>query len=105
VAASVTFHRDASGAVTSLTLHQNGDHPATRLDAAPASEKPDLTRYAGRYFSAELEVFYELKVEGETLVATGRHTLPVTLRHGKGETFSGACRWPTSSSSATRRGT
>jgi len=89
VAASVTFHRDAGGGVTSLTLHQNGNHPARRLDAATPPARPDLAQYAGRYYSAELEVFYEVKVDGETLVATGRHTLPVTLRHGKGETFNG----------------
>ena len=90
VQASVTFHRDAAGAVTSLTLHQNGNHPARRLDPASPAAKPDLTEYAGRYFSAELEAFYDLKAEGDSLVARGRHTLPVTLRYGSGESFTGA---------------
>ncbi len=29
--AQITFHRDSSGKVTHLVLHQNGDHEAKRL--------------------------------------------------------------------------
>ena len=88
VMASVTFHREPEGAVTSLTLHQNGDHPARRLDTA-STAKPDLAQYAGRYFSAELEVFYDLKAAGDSLLVSGRHTAPATLKWGSGESFNG----------------
>ena len=35
IEASLTFHRDSEGDVQSLTMHQNGDHPANRLEAEP----------------------------------------------------------------------
>lgn len=86
VEASVTFHRGADGRVHSATLHQNGDHPATRIEE-PA-EALDLTAYEGRYFSDELETFYTIVVEEEELVA--RHLLrgDQELTHVSSETFS-----------------
>ena len=81
IAASLTFHREANGAVTSLTLHQNGEHLARRLEAAAPVTGPDLAEYAGRYYSAELDMAYELKPEGEALVASARHLQPVSLKH------------------------
>jgi hypothetical protein len=89
VDASVTFVRNAGGAVTSLMLHQNGNHPARRLDQAAPAAKPDLAQYAGRYFSAELEVFYDLTAAGDSLLVSGRHTAPATLKWGSGESFTG----------------
>lgn len=54
VDAQLSFHRDASGRITGLTLHQNGrDVPASREDGpAPHIEFPDaatLAEYAGEY--------------------------------------------------------
>lgn len=80
VEASVTFHRDADGVVRRATLHQNGDHPALRLEAeawAPTAE--DLAAYAGRYFSEEVETLYTLAVEDGKLVARHRRLGDVTL--------------------------
>ncbi len=66
VEASVTFHRLDDGSVEGVTLHQNGDNHATRLDDdATADWQPsegELATYVGRYFSAELETYYELDV-------------------------------------------
>jgi hypothetical protein len=67
VDASVAFHRNDDGAVTGLTLDQNGQHPATRLDDAEATAgwepgAEDLADYVGRYFSEELETFYTLSL-------------------------------------------
>ncbi|MCE9603121.1 MAG: serine hydrolase [Gemmatimonadetes bacterium] len=78
VQASVTFHRDAQGKVTGMTLHQNGDQKATRLDGE--AEKPwaptvaELAAYAGRYFSEELETFYEISVKDGKLMVANRRT-------------------------------
>jgi len=54
---SLTFTRDGAGAVTGLTLHQNGDHAAPKLTAAELPPEPHeisldaatLGDYAGRY--------------------------------------------------------
>jgi hypothetical protein len=75
---SVTFHRAADGTVDALTLHQSGDHRASRIpDSAPV----DLAPLAGRYFSEELETFYDLAVEDGSLVVRHRRFDPVTLAH------------------------
>ncbi|MEO0556655.1 MAG: serine hydrolase [Bacteroidota bacterium] len=90
VEASVTFHRDADGEVRSLTLHQNGHHRATRVDAESEADASsmDLSPYAGRYFSDELETLYTLTVEDGELVATHIRTGSETLQHTDGDTFS-----------------
>lgn len=54
VDAQLSFHRDASGKIAGLTLHQNGrDLPATREEGPPPHiELPDaatLAEYAGEY--------------------------------------------------------
>lgn len=58
VDAQITFQTGAGGRATGLVLHQNGDHPAKRVEthaAAPKTRKeitvdaPVLDRYTGRY--------------------------------------------------------
>ena len=39
VNASITFNKDTSGKVTSLTLHQNGDHEATKTSSTVPKER------------------------------------------------------------------
>ena len=92
VDASVTFHADDDGVVMSLTLHQNGDHPARRLTEEPwAPSTEDLGAYTGRYFSEELETFYDLVVEDDKLVLKHRRFDDITLRPGKEHEFAGGC--------------
>ncbi len=92
VQAAVTFHRNAERKVTGLTMHQNGDQKATRLVGGP--EKPwvptvaELTSYAGRYFSEELETFYDISLKDGKLVLANRRTEPAPLMSGAKETFS-----------------
>ena len=49
----------------------------------------DLVEYAGRYFSRELEVFYELRVEDGKLTVHHIRTAPLELNHQEGDNFSG----------------
>jgi CubicO group peptidase (beta-lactamase class C family) len=89
VEAAVTFHREPDGSVKRLTLNQNGAHPAVRVgEAAPA--RPELAQFAGRYFSEELEAFFDVAAEGDTLMLRSRRTEPVKLEHQSGDTFRGA---------------
>jgi hypothetical protein len=50
----------------------------------------DLASFAGRYFSEEMETFYDLIVEGGRLVIRHRRFGPIALTHTSGDTFSGA---------------
>lgn len=88
VEAAVTFHRGPDGRVRSATLHQNGDHPATRIEEP--TEALDLAAYEGRYFSDELETFYTVVVEDGDLVSRHLRTGDVTLSHVSGDTFTGS---------------
>lgn len=95
VPASVTFQHDASGKVTGLILHQNGDNHATRLEgAAPDAPKPwtpaaaELAQYTGRYFSEELETFWEASVVNGKLSLVSRRTEPMPFVPGAKDTFS-----------------
>ncbi|PAP75273.1 serine hydrolase domain-containing protein [Rubrivirga marina] len=90
VDASVTFHRDADGVVRSATLHQNGDHRATKLGVEPAeaAEPIDLDDYVGQYASATLEAFRTIEVEdGELRASSLRFPEGQALRHTTGDTF------------------
>ncbi len=93
VEASVTFLRDEEGDVEGLTLHQNGDNHATRLegDEADAWEpaEEDLADFAGRFFSDELETFYAFTVEDGTLVLHQRRLDRAELEPGEEDRFSG----------------
>jgi CubicO group peptidase (beta-lactamase class C family) len=92
VEASVTFHRDEDGEVDGATLHQNGDHHATRLSDDDAAWEPtaeDLADYAGRYFSVELETFYRLVVEEGELTLHHRRLDEASLSAGEEDSFSG----------------
>jgi CubicO group peptidase (beta-lactamase class C family) len=85
--ARVTFIATEDGVVEGLTFHQEGDHPGRRV----AEERPvvDLATYAGRYFSEELETFYDLSVEEGRLVIRHRRFGPTPLTHTEGDSFSG----------------
>ncbi len=93
VPASVTFHRDAAGKVNGLTMKQGGqDLPATRLAGSRAAWKPtaaDLQQFVGRYFSDELETFYTIGLERDTLVVRHRRLDDAKLTAGETDKFAG----------------
>jgi CubicO group peptidase (beta-lactamase class C family) len=84
--ARITFNTAADGAVEGITFHQDGQHAGRRVTEKPPA---DLSSYAGRYFSEELETFYDLSVEGGQLVIRHRRFGPVALTHTAGDAFSG----------------
>ncbi|HUH14152.1 MAG TPA: serine hydrolase [Longimicrobiales bacterium] len=84
VPARVTFHLDEEGGADSLTLHQNGEHRARRVDEGWSPTPEELAAYAGRYFSPELETYYTVAVEDGTLVVRHRRLPdPVELEPGQ----------------------
>jgi hypothetical protein len=77
--ARVTFHKSANGKVTTLTLHQNGDHPASRVEAyTPAKE--ELQTYLGKYYSPELEAIYTIGLQNDTLRLAHVHSGETPLK-------------------------
>lgn len=93
VDAAVTFHRDATGKVTGLTMRQGGQEMrATRLGEDRAAWKPtpkDLAAFVGRYFSEELETFYTIALERDTLVVRHRRRDDAKLTSGEPDQFAG----------------
>lgn len=85
--ARITFNAAADGSVEGITFEQGGQHPGRRVVEKPSV---DLTSFAGRYFSEELETFYDLSVEGGQLVIRHRRFGPVALTHTSGDSFSGS---------------
>ena len=83
--AQITFNTAADSTVEGITFDQGGQHPGRRV----VEKSADLTGFAGRYFSEELETFYDLSVEDGKLVIRHRRFGPVTLTHTNGDSFSG----------------
>jgi CubicO group peptidase (beta-lactamase class C family) len=89
---SVRFHRDRSGAVPRATLRVRGegDRPMRRL--ASASTEPNLSTYAGRYFSEEVEAFYTITAADGALTLTHRRLGTIPLQPQAPDVFTG--QWP-----------
>jgi hypothetical protein len=83
--AQITFNLAADSTVEGITFNQGGQHPGRRV----VEKAVDLTSFAGRYFSEELETFYDLSVEGGKLVIRHRRFGPVPLTYTSGDSFSG----------------
>ena len=82
--AKITFNAEGDGPAQSITFSQGGEHPGKRVQEKPA----DLNSYVGRYFSAEMETFYDLSVEDGKLVIRHRRFGPVALTPTSGDNFS-----------------
>lgn len=65
VPAAITFHLNEDGSADSLTLHQNGNHIAKKIEFELSPE--EMKEYAGQYFSDEIETLYTIVLEEETL--------------------------------------
>jgi CubicO group peptidase (beta-lactamase class C family) len=84
--ARITFNAAADETVEGITFEQGGQHPGRRV---VEKSSVDLTSFTGRYFSEELETFYDLSVEDGKLVIRHRRFGPIALTHTNGDSFSG----------------
>jgi CubicO group peptidase (beta-lactamase class C family) len=66
VNASVTFHLNEDATADSLTLHQNGNHIAKKIDFTLAHD--EMTEYTGRFYSDEIETTYTIELKDDELV-------------------------------------
>jgi CubicO group peptidase (beta-lactamase class C family) len=83
--AKITFNVAADSSVEGITFEQEGQHPGKRV---VEKASVDLTSFVGRYFSEELETFYNLSVEDGKLVIRHRRFGPVALTYTSGDSFS-----------------
>jgi hypothetical protein len=83
--AQITFNTAADGTVEGITFQQDGQHPGKRV---VETSSVNLASYTGRFFSEEMETFYDLSVEGGQLVIRHRRFGPVALTHTSGDSFS-----------------
>jgi hypothetical protein len=91
VNAEFTFDFDDDGTTSSGTLVQSGLEIAMRRVEKTALAEEELRAYVGRYYSAELETFYDVAVEDGGLVL--RHiemAEPLAMQHTDGDEFSTA---------------
>ena len=66
VNASVTFHLNEDATADSLTLHQNGNHIAKKIDFTLAPD--EMAEYTGRYYSNEIETTYTIVLKDDELL-------------------------------------
>ncbi|MGC4071227.1 MAG: serine hydrolase domain-containing protein [Nibricoccus sp.] len=86
------FSHEENFPAGSVTIFNRGEDNARRVTSLPAATiaPRDLTPYAGRYESAELETFYTFTVDGNTLMLTHpQFPQPVKLKPIAGERFTG----------------
>lgn len=90
VEAAVTFHRNEEGIVDHMTLHQNGNHKASRIfEAAWEPTEQDIEMYLGSYFSRELYALYSISQDEEgNLVLTHRRMDDKPLKAESEDEFS-----------------
>ncbi len=86
VNADITFHLNENGSADSLTLHQNGNHVATRIEWEPSAE--EMQEYTGRYFSEELQTFYTVGIEDSSLVLQHYRLDDMEMTPGDVDSFS-----------------
>lgn len=81
VDAQFTFHRDADGSVSGLTLHQHGTHKdkAKRIKR-PSMPTVALTEYVGKYYCDEIDTSFLLQVEEGKLFAIHARLPKVILK-------------------------
>ena len=86
VDARITFHRESDGTTNRITLHQNGDRGASRVqEFVPSSA--DMQQYIGRFYSDELDVTIETVVKGTALEVRAKGVPPATLQASRRDVF------------------
>jgi len=100
VDAQVEFQKDEKGKFNQITLYQNGQSlKGMRID--PTAIPPDLSEYAGDYYSEELGTNYVIILKDGKLIAQHRRHSDIPLTHKAGDAFSGGA-WFFSNVSFTR---
>jgi len=87
VPADITFHLNENMSADSLTLHQNGNHIARKIEWEPSED--ELQKYTGTFYSHEIRTVYTLVTEDESLVLEHYQMDPVQLNPAQVGEFAG----------------
>jgi len=87
--AQVSFQRDEKGAVTQMTLHQNGKDLIGKRAEPVSFSAEKLREYASEYYSDELGTTYTIVAQGDGLVAQHRRHSDISLKPIDADLFSG----------------
>jgi CubicO group peptidase (beta-lactamase class C family) len=87
VNAQITFHREPDGTTNRITLHQNGDRGASRVEDFVLSSA-DLQQYIGKFYSDELDVTFEIVLKDAGLEARVKGAPAAALRPNRRDVFS-----------------
>ncbi len=86
VNARITFHREPDGTTSRITLHQNGDRGATRVQEFVVAGA-DMPQYAGRFYNDELDVTFETAWKLASLEVRAKDVPPMTFRPNRPDSF------------------
>lgn len=87
VPADITFHLNEDMSADSLTLHQNGNHIARKIEWEPSED--ELKKYTGTFYSHEIKTVYTLVTEDESLKLKHYQMDPVQLNPAQEDEFAG----------------
>ena len=85
--ASFVFHFEPDGTTTSATFRQGAEMEMRRSERK-AMTAEEMDAYVGRYYSKELETFYEVRLESDGLVMHHLDRSPMPLAHRRDDEFS-----------------
>lgn len=84
------FRRNPGGKIDRMiVLYEGGEDEAIKLPPFD-SQKVNLEKFTGTFYSEELQTAYEIKVENDTLTAFHQRHDPITLRPLKEDQFMGS---------------
>jgi CubicO group peptidase (beta-lactamase class C family) len=86
---SIVFHFEVDGTVNRATFTQGSTTPMVRFEPVELSTG-DLLDLAGRYYSRELELWLDVRLEDDALIVQRLMADPLTLTHTDGLSFTGA---------------
>lgn len=89
IEASIAFKADASGEFTQAIHYQGGSKITLNRLPGYQPEGELLNAFSGRYFSEELETFYEISVRDSLLIASHRNLEPIELSPVEEDSFTG----------------
>lgn len=85
--ASFTFHFEPDGTTTAATFRQGVEMEMRRSESRDLTDE-EMNAYVGRYYSEELETYYEVRLGSDGLVLHHLDMPPTPLAHRAGDEFS-----------------
>jgi CubicO group peptidase (beta-lactamase class C family) len=89
----ISFQKDATGTVSQLTLHQNGQESAAKKIKDLLFDTNNLNQYTGDYYSEELGTVYTIVIRDSMLIAQHRRHSDIQLTPTIKDQLTGNAWW------------